>query len=97
MKWLRRWDSRNPLPPKYLYLSVNRPPSPPSNLYQQSKRKLRLRSKRKRNPNPNPEMKSKSQKQVAFLLSKVSPLSKPQQSKLQKELHSGAVKVKKGK
>jgi hypothetical protein len=39
---------------------------------------------------------SKSKKQVAYLLSKVSPLSKKQQGKLKKELHSGAVKVKKG-
>jgi hypothetical protein len=36
----------------------------------------------------------KSQKQVAYLLSKVSPLSGKQQSKLKKELHSGEVKVK---
>lgn len=40
-------------------------------------------------------MKTKSQKQVAYLLSKVSPLSDKQQSKLKKELHSGAVKIKK--
>ncbi len=40
--------------------------------------------------------KSKSKKQVAYLLSKVSPLSKKQQGKLKGELHSGAVKVKKG-
>lgn len=39
--------------------------------------------------------KSKSQKQVAYLLSKVSPLSEKEQGKLKKELHSGAVKVKK--
>lgn len=39
--------------------------------------------------------KTKSQKQVAYLLSKVSPLSTKEQSKLKKELHSGAVKVKK--
>jgi hypothetical protein len=38
---------------------------------------------------------TKSKKQVAYLLSKVSPLSKKQQGKLKKELHSGAVKVKK--
>lgn len=36
-------------------------------------------------------MKTKSQKQVAYLLSKVSPLSDKQQGKLKKELHSGAV------
>lgn len=41
--------------------------------------------------------KSKSQKQVAYLLSKVSPLSKKEQGKLKGELHSGAVKVKKEK
>lgn len=40
-------------------------------------------------------MKTKSQKQVAYLLSKVSPLSDKQQVKLKKELHSGAVKIKK--
>jgi hypothetical protein len=40
-------------------------------------------------------MKTKSQKQVAYLLSKVSPLSDKQQGKLKKELHSGAVKIKK--
>jgi len=39
--------------------------------------------------------KSKSQKQVAYLLSKVSPLSKKEQGKLKGELHSGAVKIKK--
>lgn len=39
-------------------------------------------------------MKTKSQKQVAYLLSKVSPLSDKEQSKLKKELHSGAVKIK---
>jgi hypothetical protein len=38
---------------------------------------------------------SKSKKQVAYLLSKVSPLSKKQQGKLKSELHSGDVKVKK--
>jgi hypothetical protein len=43
------------------------------------------------------EDKTKSKKQVAYLLSKVSPLSKKQQSKLKGELHSGAVKVKKDK
>jgi len=41
--------------------------------------------------------KSKSQKQVAYLLSKVSPLSKKEKGKLEGELHSGAVKVKKEK
>jgi hypothetical protein len=45
---------------------------------------------------PDPS-KSKSKKQVAYLLSKVSPLSKKKQSKLKDELHSGAVKVKKEK
>lgn len=40
-------------------------------------------------------MKTKTQKQVAYLLSKVSPLSNKQQGKLKKELHSGAVKIKK--
>lgn len=39
-------------------------------------------------------MKSKTQKQVAYLLSKVSPLSSKQEAKLERELHSGAVKVK---
>lgn len=38
---------------------------------------------------------TKSKKQVAYLLSKVSPLSEKQQGKLKKELHSGAVKIKK--
>lgn len=41
--------------------------------------------------------KSKSKKQVAYLLSKGSPLSSGQQVKLKTELHSGKVKVKKGK
>lgn len=41
--------------------------------------------------------KTKSMKQVGFLLSKGSPLSKPEQAKLKREIHSGAVKVKKGK
>jgi hypothetical protein len=41
--------------------------------------------------------KVKSQKQVAYLMSKGSPLSGTQKKKLEKELHSGAVKVKKGK
>jgi hypothetical protein len=35
----------------------------------------------------------KTQKQVAYLLSKVSPLSAKQEGKLKRELHSGAVKV----
>jgi hypothetical protein len=39
-------------------------------------------------------MKTKTKKQVAYLLSKVSPLSDKQQGKLKKELHSGDVKVK---
>lgn len=39
----------------------------------------------------------KTQKQVAYLLSKVSPLSGKQESKLKRELHSGAVKVTKNK
>lgn len=39
--------------------------------------------------------KTKSQKQVAYLLSKASPLTKKQQGKLKKELHSGAVQLKK--
>lgn len=38
--------------------------------------------------------KAKSKKQVAYLLSKGSPLSDKQKAKLKKELHSGAVKVK---
>ena len=41
--------------------------------------------------------KSKSMRQVGFLLSKSSPLSGAQQSKLKGELHSGAVKIKKKK
>jgi hypothetical protein len=40
-------------------------------------------------------MKTKTQKQVAYLLSKVSPLEPKQQQKLKKELHTGAVKIKK--
>jgi hypothetical protein len=39
-------------------------------------------------------VKTKTQKQVAYLLSKVSPLTGKEQGKLKKELHSGAVKVK---
>ena len=42
-------------------------------------------------------MKEKTQKQGAYLLSKVSPLEPKQQKKLKKELHSGAVRIKKGK
>jgi len=38
----------------------------------------------------------KSRKQVAFLLSKGSPLSEGQQSELKGELHTGEVKVKRG-
>jgi hypothetical protein len=41
--------------------------------------------------------KMKSKKQVGLLLSKGSPLTPAQQKKLKGELHSGAVKVKKGK
>jgi ABC-type uncharacterized transport system substrate-binding protein len=48
---------------------------------------------KKPQPSKAPAPKVKSQKQVGYLLSKGSPLSKPQQSKLKKELHSGAVKV----
>jgi hypothetical protein len=44
-----------------------------------------------------PASKMKSKKQVGLLLSKASPLNPSQKSKLKKELHSGAVKVKKGK
>jgi hypothetical protein len=39
--------------------------------------------------------KTKSKKQVAYLLSKASPLTKKQQGKMKKELHSGDVKVSK--
>ena len=39
--------------------------------------------------------KTKSKKQVGYLLSKGSPLSDKQKSKLESELHSGKVKVKK--
>jgi len=42
----------------------------------------------------DPTVKIKTQKQVAYLLSKVSPLIGKEQGKLKKELHSGAVKVK---
>lgn len=37
--------------------------------------------------------KTKSRKQVAYLLSNGSPLTKRQKAKLKRELHSGAVKV----
>lgn len=40
--------------------------------------------------------KQKSARQVRFLLSKGSPLSGKQQTKLKSELHSGKVTVKKG-
>jgi hypothetical protein len=39
-------------------------------------------------------MKTKTKKQVAYLLSKVSPLSDKQEGKLKRELHSGEVKIK---
>jgi hypothetical protein len=39
--------------------------------------------------------KSKSKRQVGFLLSKGSPLTDKQQAKLKRELHRGAVTVKK--
>ena len=42
-----------------------------------------------------PKSQTKSKKQVGYLLSKGSPLSPAQQSKLKKELHSGKVKVRK--
>jgi hypothetical protein len=41
--------------------------------------------------------KQKSKKEVGYLLSSGSPLSDKQKSKLKGELHSGTVKVKKGK
>ncbi|UCC74034.1 MAG: hypothetical protein JSV86_05605 [Gemmatimonadota bacterium] len=41
--------------------------------------------------------KKKSAKQVRYLMSKVSPLSSKQKSKLKSELHSGKVKVTKKK
>lgn len=44
---------------------------------------------------PHKRRKRKSKKQVGFLLSKVSPLTDTQKSKLEGELHSGVVKVKK--
>jgi hypothetical protein len=40
-------------------------------------------------------MENKTKRQVAYLLSKVSPISEPQKKKMLKELHSGVVKVKK--
>jgi hypothetical protein len=42
-------------------------------------------------------MKTKSKKQVGYLLSRGSPLTNKQQTKLKKELHTGKVKVKKTK
>jgi len=42
-------------------------------------------------------MKTKSKKKVGYLLSKGSPLTSKQQTKLKKELHTGKVKVKKTK
>ena len=39
--------------------------------------------------------KEKSKRQVGYLLSSGSPLTDKQKSKLKRELHSGAVKVKK--
>lgn len=39
--------------------------------------------------------KQKSKRQVGYLLSRGSPLSDEQKAKLKRELHSGAVKVKK--
>jgi hypothetical protein len=44
-----------------------------------------------------PKTTTKSKKQVAYLLSKVSPLSNKQQGKLKRELHTGKVKVEKDK
>lgn len=41
--------------------------------------------------------KEKSRRQVGYLLSSGSPLSDKQKAKLKRELHSGAVKVKKSK
>ena len=41
-----------------------------------------------------PGAKTKSRRQVGYLLSSGSPLSKKQKGKLKKELHSGAVRVK---
>lgn len=42
-------------------------------------------------------MKTKTQKQVAYLLSKVSPLTEKQRKTLKKELTSGEIKVSKNK
>lgn len=42
-------------------------------------------------------VKRKSRRQVRFLLSKVSPLTGGEKHELESELHSGEVKVKKGK
>jgi len=42
-------------------------------------------------------MAKKSKKQIAFLLSKGSPLTKKEQTKLKAELKSGKVKVKRSK
>jgi hypothetical protein len=39
--------------------------------------------------------KESTKKQVAYLLSKVSPLSNKEKEKYKKELHSGKVKIKK--
>jgi hypothetical protein len=44
----------------------------------------------------DPNTTTKSKKQVAYLLSKVSPLSGKQQGKLKGEMHKGKVKVEKG-
>lgn len=41
--------------------------------------------------------KTKSRRQVGLLLSKNSPLTAKQKAKLKRELHSGKVRVKKGK
>jgi len=53
---------------------------------QEAKEHLRDKAKHK--------VKSKSKKQVRYLLSKGSPLSDKQKSKLKHELHEGDVKVK---
>jgi len=67
------------------------PSKPKKNL-----RQKRPRPRQKHNPNPKMPAKTKSKKQVGLLLSKASPLKPAQKAKLKKELHSGAVKVKKG-
>jgi hypothetical protein len=79
MKWLRRWGLRNPLSPKYLPPSVNRPPSPP-NLYQQAKRKLRLLVQQpKPNPHyPMPLKPGKSQKAVSSNVKMLMKEGRPQ-------------------